>query len=42
MALKKVDLMKVVSASYSLSEGYEAFQIARSGDAMKVILKPGG
>jgi len=42
LALKKVDLMKVVSASYSLSEGYEAFQIAQSGDAMKVILKPDG
>ncbi len=40
LASKKIDLMEVVSESYPLSEGYEAFQIARSGDAMKIILKP--
>lgn len=42
LASKKIDLMEVVSESYPLSEGYEAFQIAQSGDAMKVILKPDG
>jgi len=40
LASRKVDLMKVVSASHPLSEAYEAFQIAQRGDAMKVMLKP--
>ena len=42
LALKKVDLMKVVSASYPLSEGYDAFQAALSGNEMKVIMNPHG
>jgi len=42
LASKKIDLMAVVSDTYPLSQGYEAFQRALSGNAMKVILKPHG
>jgi len=40
LATKDVDLMSVVSATYPLSQAHEAFQMALSGTAMKIILKP--
>lgn len=40
LASKKVDLMQIVSAAYSLSHAQEAFQVALTGKAMKIILKP--
>jgi threonine dehydrogenase-like Zn-dependent dehydrogenase len=42
LASKKVDLMEVISTSFPFSKAYEAFQMARSRDAMKVMLKPDG
>lgn len=40
MASKKIDVRSIISATYPLSEGYDAFQAALSGMEMKVILKP--
>jgi threonine dehydrogenase-like Zn-dependent dehydrogenase len=42
LASKKVDLMEVISTGFPLSKDYEAFRMARSGDTMKVMLKPDG
>lgn len=42
LASKKVDLMSIVSATFPLSQAHEAFQMALSGSAMKIILKPHG
>jgi L-iditol 2-dehydrogenase len=42
LASRKVDLMSIVSATYPLSQAEEAFQMALSGNATKIILKPHG
>lgn len=42
IASKKVNLMEIVSATYALSQAADAFQMALSGKAMKIILKPAG
>ncbi|NIO06298.1 MAG: alcohol dehydrogenase catalytic domain-containing protein [Proteobacteria bacterium] len=42
LASRKVDLTPIVSGTYPLSRATEAFQMALSGRAMKIILKPSG
>jgi L-iditol 2-dehydrogenase len=42
LASRKVDLMSIVSATYPLSQAHQAFEMALSGSAMKIILKPHG
>ncbi len=42
LASKKLDLTTIVSATYPLSQAEDAFKMALSGGAMKIILKPHG
>jgi L-iditol 2-dehydrogenase len=42
LASKKLDVTAIVSATYPLSQAEEAFKMALSGGAMKIILKPHG